>query len=128
MAETIEELTIPPAVDSWPNEMRVSYYEYGDILMVGFLSEPTPGINWSVGEGEIDLRLSINEDRVIGFEIPDFTYAFLPAHPEYLEFAESAGLMADIPDRFNFEISLDDQQRSTIKSILHRFAGVELGN
>lgn len=126
MAEVMEDFVIPPLAPDQPLNLDIHYYEFGDRLMVSFHSSRKPGMNVSIGDGTIELRVTANEDELFGFEIPDFTYAFLPEHPEFLDFAATAGVSAETIASIRSRISTADRQRSAVDALLRQFAGVGL--
>ena len=72
------------------------------------------------------MRVSLDEQALLGFEIPGFTRAFLPRHPEYLEFAASAGVELEEIQHIRARISTSQRQKSAIDSLLRQFTGVSL--
>lgn len=127
MAEVneIDDFVIPPISPDRPFDLDISYYSYGDRLIVLFHGKAEPDMNASVGDGSIELRVTLEEDQLLGFEIPDFTYAFLLEHPEFLDFAATAGVSTDKIESIRWQISTAKRQRSAIDAILRQFAGVD---
>lgn len=124
--EEPEDYIIPPLAPDQPFVLDVTYYSYGDILMVSFTDEQMPAMNASVGDGSIELRVSMDEDRLLGMEIPNFTYSFLLEHPEFLDFAATAGVSTDKIESIRWRISTTKRQHSAVDALLRQFAGVSL--
>lgn len=127
MAEVVtEDFTIPPLASDQPFDLHVYYDGYDDTLVVSFHGSPKAGMNVPIGDESIELRTTAEEDRLLGFEIPGFTYAFLPEHPEFLDFAATAGVSTDKIESIRWRISTAKRQRSAVDAILRQFAGVDL--
>jgi hypothetical protein len=126
MAEIVDDFVTPPLPLSMSTDFDVSYYSFGDRLIVSFCDAPSPGMNVSIGDGSIELRVTHEEDQLLGFEIPNFVHVFLPEHPEFLTFAESAGVSAETIDHIRSSTSIRDQQSSAIRSIVRQFAGLDI--
>lgn len=125
MAETIEEEFYPPQPPSDERtKLTVTYYSFGDRLIVSFLAEPPPGMNVPVGEDEVELRVSLDEQQLLGLEIPNFVHTFLPKHPEFLDFATTAGVPDEIVERIRSDVSITQSQGSAVENLLRQFASV----
>ena len=83
-------------------------------------------MNVSIGDDTIELRVSMGENKLLGLEIPGFTEVFLPEHPEFLDFAASAGVPPETIQGIRSRISTTQRQRSAIDAILRQFASVGL--
>ncbi|MBA2452119.1 MAG: hypothetical protein H0V47_03025 [Chloroflexia bacterium] len=64
--------------------------------------------------------------RCLGFEIPGFTYAFLPEHPEFLDFAATTGISTEAIESIRSRISPAERQHRAVDALLRQFAGVGL--
>lgn len=126
MAEVIEEFIIPPLAPDQPLDLQVSYDSYSDTLVVSFYGRPKAGMNASVGDDSIELRISPEEDQLLGLEIPNFTYAFLLEHPEFLDFAATAGVSTEKIESIRSRISTKQRQHSAVDALLRQFAGIGL--
>jgi hypothetical protein len=126
MAEVIEEFVVPPLAPDQSLDLRVYYDSYSDTLVVSFYGRPKAGMNASVGDESIELRITLEEDQLLGLEIPGFTYAFLLEHPEFLDFAATAGVSTEKIESIRSRISTTKRQHSAVSALLRQFAGVDL--
>ena len=126
MAEVIEDFVIPPVAEDQPFDLHVFYDAFDDALVVSFHGSPKVGMNVPIGDESVELRVTAEEDRLLGFEIPGFTYAFLPEHPEFLDFAATAGVAPDKIESIRTRVSTADRQKSAVAALLRQFAGVDL--
>jgi hypothetical protein len=126
MAEVTDSFAAPPLAEDRPLDPLVYYDEPSDTLIVSFYGPPEPGMNVPVGDESIDLRVSLDEQVLLGFEVPNFVYAFLPAHPEFLDFAATAGVPPDEIGSIRARVSITDRQRSAVDGLLRQFLGRSL--
>lgn len=124
MAEVMEDFVIPPLAPDRPLDLDISYYGYDDRLMISFYSSPRAGMNVPIGDETIELRVSMDESELLGLEIPGFTEVFLLEHPEFLDFAATAGVSTDKIESIRWRISTAQRQRTAIDGLLRQFAGV----
>ena len=116
----------PPITSSGLRHLNVSYYEFGDRLIVSFSDPPRPGMNVAIDDGTVELRVTLDEDELIGIEIPNFVQSFLPQYPEYKEVAEAAGVPAESVDSISLNASSTNGHRPSIADLLNEFAGVDI--
>jgi hypothetical protein len=126
MAEALEEFATPPLPVDSSLDLGVSYYSVGDRLIVTFSENPLPGMNVAISDGSIELRVTLDEDQLLGFEIPNFTHTFLPEHPEYLDFAATAGVSTEVIENIRSRITTKQRQHSAIEDLLRQFTGVKI--
>lgn len=126
MAEVMEDFVIPSLAPDRPLDLDVSYYGFDDRLMISFYGAPKTGMNVSVGDDTIELRVSMDESELLGVEIPGFTEVFLLEHPEFLDFAATAGVSTDKIESIRWQISTKKRQHSAVDALLRQFAGIEL--
>lgn len=126
MAEVTNSFTLPPLAADRPVQPQVYYDRESDTLIVSFYGPPEPGMNVPVGDESLDARVSLDEQTLLGFEIPNFVYAFLPAHPEYLDFAAIAGVPPGDVTRLRDRISDSERQHRALDGLLRQFLGRSL--
>ena len=128
MAEVIdiEDFVLPPLPQDRKLDLSVHYDSYSDRLIVFFYGGPESDMNASVGDDSIELRISADEEELLGLEIPNFTYAFLLEHPEFLDFAATAGVSTDKLESIRWQISTTKRQHSAVDALLRQFAGTSL--
>lgn len=128
MAEVVEidDFVIPPLASDRSLDPTVHYDSYSDRLIVFFYGRSEPDMNASVGDGSIELRVTLEEDHLLGLEIPNFTHSFLLEHPEFLDFAATAGVSTEKIESIRSRISTKQRQHSAIDALLRQFAGIGL--
>lgn len=126
MAQIDNEISIPPISPDRPRDLQVRYDAQADTLIASFHGPPEAGMNVPLPDETIDLRVTLEEDALIGLEIDSFTQSFLPRHPEFLDLAAIAGVPPEELLRIKTKLTAYSRQCSAVDALLRQFAGVSL--
>ncbi len=106
------------------NASRASfdYDELNDTLMV-YLDGSRPAISDPVG-AYLYLRLNVETDEVVGFQIEDFLLCVVHEHPVFLEIAELAGVPADEVAAIRRTIPREVRQGAALDALFGQLAAL----
>jgi hypothetical protein len=95
-----------------------------DTLYVHLFGHPRPAVNVDTGP-YLDLRVDVQTEEVVGFQIESFLRRVIREHPALLDVAELAGVPADEVAEIRRSLPHATRQRAAVGAVFDNLAALK---
>jgi hypothetical protein len=109
---------MPRSADLDPAKVAFNYDRESDTLMIHLYGEPQPAISVAGSDEYLYWRVTPDTHQVIGMQYEHFLSHLVYERPEFLDFADLAGIPADEIESIRSRIHPDQRRRAAVEYLL----------
>ena len=114
---------LPRTEDVDPLNVLLRFDRVSDTLHVHLFGKAQPAVSVDVGP-HLYLRIDVETEEMVGFQIDHFLYRVVKDHPAFLEAAELAGVPADEVAAIRQALPREVRQRAAVDAVFAQLAAL----